>query len=32
MSKPHLLAVPVLKQAWFGEIAKLRHLKGDHDL
>jgi len=32
MTEPHPLTVPILEQAGFGEIAKLRHLKVDHAL
>jgi len=32
MTEPHPLTIPILEQAGFGEIAKLRHLKVDHAL
>jgi len=32
MEEPHPLTIPILEQAGFGQIAKLRHLKVDHAL
>jgi len=32
MVEPHPLTIPILEQAGFGEIVKLRHLKVDHAL
>jgi len=32
MAEPHHLTIPILEQAGFGEIVKLRHLKVDHAL
>jgi len=32
MVEPHPLTIPILEQAGFGEIEKLRHLKMDHAL
>jgi len=32
MAEAHPLTIPILEQAGFGEIAKLRHLKVDHAL
>ena len=32
MPEPHPIIVPVIQEAGFGGLAKLRHLKVDHDL
>jgi len=32
MAEPNPLTIPILEQAGFGQIAKLRHLKVDHAL
>jgi len=30
MAEPHPLTIPILEQAGFGQIAKIRHLKVDY--